>query len=112
MSKDLDIPFWPSENICKYSLQVPKTCEENTESLTSLEDAAEKYSDKYCSDWAYRLEYEDAFIAGARWHEQQMMKDAVECEVADLNGEIYNNCIEKGMTDEDKVKIVIVKQDE
>ena len=32
-----------------------------------LEEAAEKYSDKYCSDWAYRLEYEDAFIAGAEW---------------------------------------------
>ena len=42
----------------------------------------------------------------------EMMKDAVECEVADLNGEIYNNCIEKGMTDEDKVKIVIIKDND
>lgn len=32
-----------------------------------LDEAAEKYSNKYCSDWAYRLEYEDAFIAGAEW---------------------------------------------
>lgn len=37
----------------------------------SLEEAAEKYSDKYCSDWAYRLEYEDAFIAGAEWMAKQ-----------------------------------------
>lgn len=39
-----------------------------------LEDAAEKYSDKYCSDWAYRLEYEDAFIAGAEWQANQPLK--------------------------------------
>lgn len=37
----------------------------------SLDEAAEKYSDKYCSDWAYRLEYEDAFQAGAEWQYQK-----------------------------------------
>lgn len=55
-----------------------ETCKENTDSFTSLEEAAEKYSAKYCSDWAYRLEYEDAFIAGAEWMREQMMKNAVE----------------------------------
>ena len=41
----------------------------------SLEVAAEKYSDKYCSDWAYRLEYEDAFIAGAKWMRKKDVED-------------------------------------
>ena len=41
-----------------------------------LEEAAEKYSDKYCSDWAYRLEYADAFIAGAEWQAKQLLKDS------------------------------------
>ncbi len=49
--------------------------------------------------------------AGAQWQKEQMMKDAVEGEVADLNGDIYNYCIEKGMTDEDKVCIIIIKED-
>ena len=63
-----------SKETYKDSLQVHEICKENTESLTSLEDAAEKYSDKYCSDWAYRLEYEDAFIAGAEWQANQLLK--------------------------------------
>lgn len=40
-----------------------------------MEEAAEKYSDKYCSDWAYRLEYEDAFIAGAKWMRKKDVED-------------------------------------
>lgn len=47
----------------------------------SIDDAAEKYSDKYCSDWAYRLEYEDAFKAGAEWqreHDDRLHQTAEE----------------------------------
>lgn len=50
--------------------------------------------------------------AGAEWQKEQMLKDAVEVDVADLNGDIYNYCIEEGLTDEDKVKIVIVPDKE
>lgn len=111
-------------------------------SSEDLEEAAKANTDelwRLCSwqpDWDYLYE---SFIEGAEWmrkkdvedmymsdnrhflkcYEQgkvdlkvEMMKDAVECEVADLNGEIYNNCIEKGMTDEDKVKIVIIKDND
>ena len=53
-----------------------------------------------------------AFEDGWLCSKGKMLKDAVEGDVADLNGEIYNNCIEKGMTDEDKVKIIIIKDND
>ena len=126
------------DETCKDSLQVPETCKEDTDSFASLEEAANEYSERVSGGHNYR-DLTCGFIAGAKWmrkkdvedmylsdnrhflkcYEQgkvdlkvEMMKDAVECEVADLNGEIYNNCIEKGMTDEDKVKIVIIKDND
>ncbi len=48
----------------------------------------------------------------ANWQKKQMLKNAMEVDVDDLNGEIYNNCIEKGMTGKDKVKIIILKDGE
>lgn len=65
--------------------------------LTESDFNAEKGK---ASEWGYNL------------CKKQMMNGAVEVDVADLNGEIYNNCIEKGMTDEDKVKIVIIKDND
>ena len=55
--------------------------------------------------------YEEGFTAGLNWQKEKDLKDAVEVDVADLNGDIYNYCIEEGLTDEDKVKIIIVKED-
>lgn len=60
----------------------------------SLEEAAEKYSDKYCSDWAYRLEYEDAFIAGAEWMEKEINKELIKAmekvhEMRDVDYDIH-----------------------
>ena len=110
----------------------------------SLDEAAEKYSDKYCSDWAYRLEYEDAFQAGAEWqyqkdrgefakikaktwcegfdaHKQQMLNDAVEAEVLyfgetqDVSRTIKIPRMQewlKPFKDGDKVRIVILKEEE
>ena len=103
----------------------------------SLEEAAEKYSDKYCSDWAYRLEYEDAFIAGAEWqyqkdrgefakikaktwcegfdaHKEQMLKDSVEGRVFMSFAPGHNQMV---MADVDlptntKVRIVVLKEKE
>lgn len=100
--------------ICKDSLQVPESCKENQDSFTSLEEAAVRWEPKYglqVSELIIR-DIRDAFIAGAELQKGQMMKEAVEVDVADLNGEIYNNCIEKGMTDEDKVKIIIIKDND
>lgn len=77
-----------------------------------LEEAAVRWEPKYgiqVSELIIR-DIRDAFISGGELQKGQMMKEAVEVDVADLNGEIYNNCIEKGMTDEDKVKIIIVKE--
>ena len=76
-----------------------------------LEEAAEKYSDKYCSDWAYRLEYEDAFIAGAEWQKEQMMKEAVVSEIVITSGGILLRDLRIEDFDyEDRAKIIIVKQ--
>lgn len=36
-----------------------------------LDEAAEKCAEELCSDWAYRLEYEAAFEAGAEWMAEQ-----------------------------------------
>lgn len=55
--------------------------------------------------------YQVAFKAGAEWEKQQMMKDAVVVLVDDLNGDLYNRCIERGFTGEDEVKLIIVMED-
>lgn len=88
------------EETCKDSLQVQETCKENTYSFTSLDEAAEKYSNKYCSDWAYRLEYEDAFIAGAEWMRK---KDVEDMYMSDNRH--FLKCYEQGKVDM-KVKMM------
>lgn len=75
-----------------------------------LEEEAARYERENRQSVLSSVDIVNAFIAGGELQKGQMMKKAVEVDVADLNGDIYNNCIEKGMTDEDKVKIVIVKQ--
>ncbi len=85
-----------------------------------LDEAVEKHINEALFKWSYDDEdgieqyVHDAFIAGAKWHEQQMMKEAVEGEVyryesyqriataiiVDIPREILGN----------KVKIIIVKQ--
>lgn len=52
--------------------------------------------------------FDEGLKLGRRLERQDTLKDAVEVDVADLNGDIYNYCIEEGLTDEDKVKIVNV----
>ena len=86
--------------------------EEETPSK-DLKDAAVRWEPKYGIQVSELIIHDirDAFIAGAEWQKSQMTKDAVEVDVDDLNGEIYNNCIEKGMTGEDKVKVIIKKTD-
>lgn len=93
-----------------------------------LEEKAEEYAKQYAREsipedadgeiWKVgdvmienQISFEDGFIAGAEWQTRKMMEEAVEAEVADLNGELYNRCVECGLTDLDKVKIIIVKED-
>lgn len=56
----------------------------------------------------------DAFIAGAEWQKDQMLKDAVECELyRDGDCLTIDLDMEKlGHTEDDKVKVIIVKEGE
>ena len=49
-----------------------------------LDEAAEEYANKYCSDCAYHLEYEAAFEAGAKWDAEQgeTVEGEIVCAVA------------------------------
>jgi len=54
-----------------------------------------------------------AFIAGANWHKEQMLKDAVEGEIENASlGIVYlqKNLVNKGHSTGDKVHIIIVKK--
>ena len=93
----------------------------------SLEKAAENYIAPIENDEG--LDYinfngrdiKDAFIAGASWQKQQMLKDAVEGVVCILPGSVAyvderdDNTLKQYIIDNfkagDKVKIVIVKED-
>ena len=58
------------------------------------------------------ISFFNGFKAGAEWQKTQMMEGAMEAEVADFNWELYNRCVECGLTDRDKVKIIILKDDD
>lgn len=63
-----------SKETYKDSLQVHETCKENTDSFTSLEEAAEEYAIPF-NDTTYGCEYSyKGFIAGAKWHAKQLLK--------------------------------------
>ena len=99
------------DEICKDSLQVPETCKENTDSFTSLEEAAEKYAyGEMMSGLAER-----AFIAGGEWRKQQMMKEAVDYKIVNNLAAypvIYYEVNHLGLKYGDKVKLIIMKQDD
>lgn len=86
----------------------------NEEAIKTAEDHAFLAG----ADWQYQKIHgelhkikAEAWGEGFNTHDQLVMKEAVEANVADLNGDIYNYCLEKGMTDDDKVKLIIVKED-
>jgi hypothetical protein len=109
------------EKKCKESLTIPEICKENGDSFTypGLEEAAENGATKYYADGGYgpfpnteKAAFTAGFIAGVEWLKRKMMEEAVETCVDDLNGDIYNRCIERGLTGEDKVKLIILKDGE
>ena len=132
--KDWDTPFGPSEVICKDSLQVPETCKENQDSFTSLEEAAEECigtlipeevhtTTPFAAEYVIKL-LDKAFIAGAEWQKEQMMKEAfVDNYVVD-DGRIELEgmplpCLNPiillpypQFQPGDKVKLIIVKEDD
>ena len=57
----------------------PKDSGELTHSVTKISDQEETVSDdlrKFAEEWDESLYRSDAVIAGAKWHKQQIMKDA------------------------------------
>jgi len=95
------------------------------EKKTTLEEAIQKFleeENKHCG-WEWQTEnVENAFIAGAEWQKQQMLKDAVERTVKIDSGgypyvtittELYDYEHDVPLAKEgDLVKIIIVKSDE
>lgn len=77
-----------------------------------LEEAAREWAEAHYKDLVSQQVCADDFMAGAIWQKRKMMEGAVEAEVADFNGELYNRSVECGLTDLDKVKIIILKDDE
>ena len=106
----------PDEDICKDSLHIPETCKDNQDSFTSLEEAAAHYEKYNRQSILSSVDIVDAFIAGAKWMKEQMMKEAVEgvvyryesfrkiatAIIVDIPREILGN----------KVKLIIVKEDD
>jgi hypothetical protein len=90
------------------------------EKKTTLEEAAGLYLDNHKPLTRYNWgDLEEAFIAGAKWQKQQMMKDAVEGKIYgydDGSFELIASWLDMPKSpifkDGDKVKIVIVKSDE
>ena len=72
------------DETCKDSLQVPETCKENQDSFTSdLEEAARLYAIphymrdvdvNYLEEYPYDKIAEAAFIVGAEWQANQLLK--------------------------------------
>ena len=51
---------------------------------SDLDEAAEKYADENCSDYAYRNEYESAFVAGAEWMASKLVTSKGYREITDV----------------------------
>ena len=69
---------------------------------------------KFAEEWDESLYRSDAVIAGAKWHKQQMMKDAIEGYVDMLEFPdktwIELSAIPMDLKDGDKVKLIIIKE--
>ena len=115
-------------NLCSQLLSYIDSLQEEPVS-EGLEEAASQYSFNIPSAifndltpvWQniWKREIEGAFIAGAKWKEEQMIKKAIEREVkVDAGGypfieatELYDYENEKPLAKEgDKIKIIIIKE--
>lgn len=67
----------------------------------------------HIEEYPYDTGLEAAFIAGAKWQKEQMLKGAVECELVCLKDRLLAVLPTKEFrwTVGDKVKIIIVKED-
>ena len=79
-----------------------------------LKEAAKKHScyNEDCEGAFYEPIVRNAFIAGANWQKEQMMKDAIEARVISNEGiscPILNEIHRLGLEEGDKVKLIIVK---
>ena len=82
-----------------------------------LEEAAEKYVSTLCdrADEGLRIDttLESAFIAGAKWQKEQMMKEAVEgvFQNTPFPTICLDDCKDYDFKEGDKVKLIICKED-
>lgn len=104
--------------------------EQTVSNCNGLKEAAEEswtmyeYTD---SGNLYSSCYKDGFLAGAKWQREQMMKDAIDGEVVKIFpegaasihyqapcgiGEMAYFCKAETLKDGDKVKVIIIKEDE
>ena len=97
---------WGAEHLASIGKTSPKDLEEAAEK--SLRLAGFHNMETRGMDW------KGGFIAGAKWQKEQMMKEAVEGEVM-LNPYptiCLDDCKDYDFKDGDKVRIIIVKEDE
>ena len=84
------------------------------EQMRDLEEAADNFANQDCARFTPRF---NGFIAGAKWQKEQMMKEAVEGEIQmRYSGSLCPTTIHAINEDRfklgDKVRIIIVKEDE
>lgn len=102
------------------------------ESIEGLDEVAEEYANKHYSKWDEswddynghnvependKLQLMDAFIAGAKWQKEQMMKDAVEGTVMDFSSNQPRPQVDVYVDPNkyctgDKVRIIVCKKDD
>lgn len=103
---------------CRYALDVLR---EQPSLPSNVDEAAENYIAPIENDEG--LDYinfngrdiKDAFIAGAEWHRNKMMEEAVEGELENATfGIVYlrKNFTNEGYTTGDKVRIILLKDNE
>ena len=102
--------------ICQELLSFLDTFSEEPDK--SLEDAAKHYAYiDWSSDediYAFEIKKYDAFKAGAEWQKEQMLKEAVECELVCIKDRLAAILPMKEFrwTVGDKVRIVVLKAEE
>ena len=88
-----------------------------TKEQMSLEEAAKEYAEGPECTWVGTTALEEAFKVGARWQKQQMLKDAEPAEIGYFNQRGLSILTEKAIermpvSEGDKVRIIIVKEEE
>ena len=106
----------PEERHCEYCSANCSTGHD-FQRTKDLDEAANAYSNEHNDDCFDAIgsvcpHIIDAFIAGAKWQKEQMLKEAVKCEYDQYPAAIYLPAPIPRMNKGDMVRIIIVKEDE